>query len=70
MAQRDELPDTRGVVRIFAIMAFCFVVFLDSQPNVDINFFVYCIIGGSILGVSDLTKLLSGISFNGNNKKD
>lgn len=70
MAERDDNPRSETIVRVIALFVLGFTIFLGAQPNVQIPFFVYCILGGVILGVTDLKTLLSGISFSGNNKKD
>ena len=70
MAERDETARNKLIVQVVGIIALVFVAYLDGPTDFDVNPITYWIIGGVILGVSDLKALLGGFHFDGNNKKD
>ena len=58
MAQRDE--HAKEITQVACLVAIILLVWIDAQPNTDVNQIVYWIIGGIALGVRDIRRLLGG----------
>lgn len=56
--KKDEYKKPTNVVQVVCIVALVALTFIDSRsPDFQVSFIVYGIIGGLLLGVSNITKL-------------